>query len=437
MLCRYVMKNKIFYGWYVAIAAFLSTFISVGLSIYSFSIFLIPMAELLEVSRTAINIALSLFTISMGLTGIWAGAQMAKGKVRQLIALGLVLVSGGYFLLSVTQNIPLFYLSYVLIGMGCALTGPVMSGSLMTVWFNKYRGIAVGITTCGASVCAIILPPILVMIIEKAGLQIAYSTCAILVALLLAFALWIIRPNPQSMGLSPDGLAPKEENVKAALILEGLSRAQAVKTPSYWLLCLSFVLLGFGQMGVMQNALPFLNDLNFDRKTAARALSLIGISGLFSAIVSGWLADRNAKLTFLLGNAVLAIGTLFLIFTQSESDLVWLLAYSFFFGFGMASWLSALPLITAKLFGAKYFGAIWGLSFAFKALIGDTLGAPVISAFADSIGYRNAFFIPVTSFIVSIVLVFMVKNPNSLPTQLKKKLYKNRKISYHDMASSE
>lgn len=427
------MKNKIFYGWYIVIAAFLSTFISVGLSIYSFSIFLIPMVELSGVSRTTINIALSLFTISMGLVGVMAGAQMAKGKVRQLIRLGAMLVSGGYFLLSVTKNIPLFYCSYVLIGAGCALTGPVMSGSLMTVWFNKYRGLAVGITTCGASVCAIIVPPALVMIIEKAGLQTAYATCAILVALVLAFVLWIIRPDPQSMGLWPDGLVPKEENVKAVPMLIGLSRAQAVKTSEFWLLCLSFVLLGFGQMGVLQNAAPFINDLNFDGKTAAKALSFIGVSGLVSAIISGWLADRNARLTFLLGNTALAIGTLFLIFTQSNSSLAWLFVYSFFFGFGMASWLSALPLITAKLFGLRYFGAIWGLSFAFKALIGDALGAPVISALAQSIGYRSAFLISVVFFVVSIILVLVIKKSTYTTNSSKLKLNLKEQIIHPNL----
>jgi sugar phosphate permease len=405
------MNNKIYYGWYVAVAAFLSTFISVGLSIYSFSIFLIPMSELLEVSRTTISIALSLFTISMGLVGILAGVQMAKGKVRRLIALGTVLLCGGYLLLSVSQNIFVFYFSYVMIGSGCALAGPVMSGSLMTVWFNKYRGSAVGITTCGASVCAIVIPPMLVIIIEKFGLQIAYLVCAVLVAILLGFAFWIIRPNPQSMGLLPDGLVQTKDNQTGVPILLGLSRSQAVRKPSFWLICSSFILLGFAQMGVLQNAISYLKDLNFDGKTSAKALSFIGISGLFGAVISGWLADRNAKLTFLLGNTVLAIGTLFLNFVQSNLDLISLTAYSIFFGFGMASWLSALPLITANLFGAKYFGAIWGLAFAFKALIGDALGAPIISVVAEYIGYRNAFFIPMIFFVLSIVLVFMAKKP--------------------------
>lgn len=412
-------RKRIYYGWFVTLATFLSTFISVGLAIYSFSIFVVPMSEALSVPRTSITVGSSLFTISMGIVGIFTGAQVAKGYVRRLIAVGIAFIGSGYFLLSVVNSLSVFYMAYILIGIGCACTGPVMTSSLLTAWFNKRRGLAVGITSCGASVCAIIMPSLVSAIMNSGGIRTAYRVCGVIVILLLFITFLIIRPNPQSMGLYPDGQTKEEyeANVpkKGGLgNLTGLNRGQAMKTVTFWMLCIAFAMLGFSQMGVMQNAAAFLSDLSFDGQAAARALSFIGLAGVFSTIISGWLADRNPKATFCMGNAVLLTGTLFLMFTEQDSGFGWLMAYALFFGFGMGVWSSSLPLITSGLLGSKYFGAIWGIAFAVKSLCGDSLGAPIVSAIASVAGYRIAFMIPAVFFVISAVFVLTARKPQAM-----------------------
>lgn len=412
-------SKKIYYGWFVTLATFLSTFISVGLAIYSFSIFVVPMSEILSVPRTSITVGSSLFTISMGIVGIFTGAQVAKGYVRRLIAVGIVFVGSGYFLVSMASSLPMFYIAYILIGIGCACTGPVMTSSLLTAWFNKRRGLAVGITSCGASVCAIIMPSLVSTIMNTGGIRTAYRICGLIVVIVLFIAFLIIRPNPQSMGLYIDGQSKEEYEANISRKGEsgnriGLNRGQAMRTITFWMLCIAFAMLGFSQMGVMQNAAAFLNDLSFESQTAARALSFIGLAGVFSTIISGWLADRNPKATFCMGNVVLLIGTMFLLSTNQDSGFGWLMAYALFFGFGMGVWSSSLPLITSGLLGTKYFGAIWGVAFAVKSLCGDSLGAPVVSAIASVIGYRMAFMIPAVFLVLSAVLVLMTRKPQAM-----------------------
>jgi sugar phosphate permease len=407
-------EGKIYYGWFVALAGFLCTFISVGLAIYSFSLFIVPMSAALTAPRTSVALAASLFTVSMGVVSIFVGGQVARGRVRHLVAAGIVLTGGGYAVLSVADSLPLFYFCYVLIGVGCACTGPVLTSSLMTAWFDRRRGLAVGITSCGASVCAMVLPSVLAAVMASGGVRAAYLACSFLTVLTLVLVVAIVRPSPTDLGLLPDGLTPEEYEARPETSRPeptGLTPREALKTSAMWALCVAFAMLGFAQMGVMQNAAPFLHDLSFDAETAATALRYIGVAGAVSTILSGWVADHNPRVAFCLGNATLAVGALFLAYTRADSGYAWVLSYALFFGLGMGVWASALPLITGNVLGVKHFGAIWGIVFAAKSLGGDSLGVPAVSAVAGVTGYVPGFWLAIAFLVVSAALVVLTKRP--------------------------
>ncbi len=408
-------KKKVYYGWFVVLAAFLCNFASTGLMIYSFSLFVVPMSMILGVTRTSIALASSIFTICLGVVSAYVGNQVTKGRVKMLILVGIILLGGGNALLAVTDSLSLFYLCYALIGIGGALTGPAVTSTLATAWFEKRRGLANGIISCGASVCAIFMPFILAFIMDSAGVRAAYLANSVIVLILLSVALLLVKTKPQDIGLLPDGLVLEEYDAKSVEkrpVPIGLTLGEAVKTPAMWFICIAFAALGFGQIGVLQNAAPFLSDLTFDTQTVASALGLIGFAGGISTILCGWLADRiNPKLVFCIGNTLLLIATLILTYTQPYSGYVWLCSYALLFGFGMGIWASSVPLIIAKLMGPMYFGSIWGIIFAIRSIFGDTAGVPTISKVAETAGYRIAFWVAIFLFAVSAILVIAAKKP--------------------------
>lgn len=410
--------KKIYYGWFIVLAAFLCNFASTGLMIYSFSLFVVPMSESLGVARTSIALASSIFTICMGVVSIYAGNQVTKGKVKLIILIGILLLGVGNIILSITDSLLVFYVCYAVLGIGSALTGPAVTSTLATSWFKKRRGLATGIISCGASVCAIFMPSILALIMETNGVRAAYLTNSAIVFVLLGTAFIIVKTKPQDIGLLPDGVSEgkgTEKIVNKESILMGLNRKQTLKTSTMWLICLAFAALGFGQIGVMQNAAAFLSDQNFSTQIIASALGFIGLAGAFSTIFSGWLADRiDPKLVFCIGNTLLLVATLILAYIQQGSSYAWLLSYALLFGFGMGIWASSMPLVITKLLGPKYFGAIWGVAFAIRSVGGDTLGVPVISKIAELVSYRAAFWLAIILFMLSSILIMIAKKPKLL-----------------------
>jgi MFS family permease len=372
------------------------------------------MSELLEAPRTSIAIASSIYTACVALLSPMVGNQLAKGRVKLLVLAGAVLFGGGFALQALTNSLPMFYIFYALVGVGCALAGPVVSSALPTAWFDKKRGLAVGIANCGGGIAAIFVPSLIAQVTHSAGVHVAFLGLGIVAAALLVVAALLIKSKPQDIGLLPDGLTqaefdalPQAERPQTT----GLTRAQTLRTPALWLVSLALIALGFGQIGVMQNAAAFLNDLKFDMQTAATALGCIGIMSTVSKIFFGWLADRvDAKLVFSIGNVLLLVGTLLLVYTQPTSGLVWLLGYALIFGFGVGNWSATVPLIVGKLFGVAYFGAIWGIIFAFRT-VGDITGVPGIAGIAASSSYQAAFWIAIVLFAVSIAIMWVTRKP--------------------------
>lgn len=177
---------------------------------------------------------------------------------------------------------------YAFVGIGSAFTGPAVTSTLATAWFEKRRGLAAGIISCGASVCAIFVPSVLAAIMDSAGIRAAYLANSAIVIVLLLIVMLLVKTKPQDIGLLPDGLTQTECDAIPARerpVLVGLTRSQALKTPALWLVCIAFAALGFRQIGVMQNAAAFLSDLEFSTQTVASALGFIGLSGAISTII--------------------------------------------------------------------------------------------------------------------------------------------------------
>lgn len=409
-------KKGFYYGWVVVIATFLTQFVTTGLLIYTFSLFVVPMSTMFDVPRTSITIASSIYTIMFAVVSPIVGTQIAKGRIKPLLFASAVLFGGGFLAMSFVNNIVAFYIVYALIGLGGALGGPVVGGALPAAWFDKRKGLAVGIVNCGGGIAAILVAPIIANVMTGMGTQTAFIVIGIIAIVLLVVAAILIKSKPQDIGLMPDGLTKEEYEalpVKERPVVVGLTRSQALKTPTLWMIAVALMFLGFGQLGVMQNAAAYLTDLQFDPQITATALGCIGMAGVAGKLFFGWLVDRmDAKVVFCIGNILLIVGTLFLTYTTQGSTLVWLLGYALLFGFGVGCWTPCITVLLGRMMGMAYFGAIWGVVFALRT-VGDILGVPGVSTIAGATGYTTAFWIAIGMLVVSLVLVLVSKKPKA------------------------
>ncbi|MDR0888686.1 MAG: MFS transporter [Coriobacteriales bacterium] len=410
-------KKKFYYGWIVVIAAFLTQFVTTGLLIYTFSLFVAPMATSLDVPRTSITIASSIYTLAFAILSPVAGSQIDKGRIKIMIVIAAVLFGGGFILLAFASNIVMFYIFYALIGIGGALAGPAVGSTLSALWFDKHRGLTTGIVNAAGGVAALFMPTILASVMESSGgTMVAFIIIGIISVVLLLISAVLVKTRPQDIGLMPDGLTKAEYDKlpqKQRPVMVGLTRAQALKTPALWFMAIALMCLGFGQLGVMQNATAFLTDTKFDMVAAAQALSIVGVVGVVSKLFFGWLVDKvDPKIVFAIGNILLIIGTLILTYTQPTSGIAWMYGYAVIFGFGVGCWAPVVPVLAGRTFGMAYFGAIWGVAFGLRT-IGDIVGVPGVSGIASFMGYQGAFWIAAILLAISLVLMVFVRKPKS------------------------
>lgn len=189
-------KKGFYYGWVVIIATFITQFVTTGLLIYTFSLFVVPMSTMFDAPRTSITVASSIYTIMFAVISPIAGAQIAKGRLKPMLFASAILFGGGFIAMSFVNNIIAFYIVYALIGLGGALGGPVIGGALPAAWFDKRKGLAVGIVNCGGGIAAITTTPLIGNVLASSGTSTAFLTIGVIALVLMILAALLIKTKP-------------------------------------------------------------------------------------------------------------------------------------------------------------------------------------------------------------------------------------------------
>ena len=258
----------------------LSTFLGI-----SFSIFLKPLSEEFGWSRAEISLSLTITTIIIIVLGPVIGKLMDKYSVRRILLPSIL-----FFGLSVaslnwlSSTIFHLYLVFGLIAVVGAATLPVSYTKVILGWFDKKRGIALGIALTGVGIGAVFLPPTLQWTVSNYGWRHAYLLLAALVILVsfpLIYKLLIEVPptNSNHSHYKNDGVS-------------GYSVRQALANPTFWLLVIMFLLLGLATVGTSVHLMSLFTDRNVSPENAALTMSLLGVALIIGRIGGGFLIDR-------------------------------------------------------------------------------------------------------------------------------------------------
>ncbi len=378
--------NKIFYGWWNVATGFVGMALCYGIfTVFAFGVFVGPLQEEFGWNRGELSFALSMTNFAVVIASPLLGILIDKYGVRKILIPSVILMSLCIASMGLlTANIWHLYLLYFLIPFLGAGTLPQSYSRVLIAWFNRRRGFALGLSLSGFGVGAMLMPVVAQLIIEIAGWRVAYFAFAATVFLLaLPMAVFFIRESPQEMGLSADGDSPAEDQINNESELTGLSGMEAMRTSTYWLILLSFLMVGVGLTGVLGHLYPLLVDRGLSPQMAARCMASIGPGIIIGRIVAGYLMDRffapYVTAFFLLGMvagiSILASGT--------TSILVF--AAALLVGMASGSEISEIAYICSRYFGRKAFGQIYGIMFA-AFQIGAIFGAPLMGFYYDHAG---------------------------------------------------
>ena len=362
------------------------------------------------------------FTIFFLLTGLAAppvGGLVDRYGVRGVIAVGAFIVGLGFVSLNLMQNLWHFYIAFFFIGAGMAALGQVPASAMVSNWFVKRRGTAIGIMSTGIGVGILVLAPLTgSYLIPNFGWRAAYLALGIFAWVLIPLALFVVRTKPADMGLYPDGIEVPEDKVKAEasrLASQGLSLKMALGTSTFWLIAVTFFISGFSSLGIIQNQVPHLQDIGFPLATAANALTALGLGSAIGKFTFGWLCDRmKAQYACAISIVLLAVGAVILMSVKPTSPLaiIWLCAITL--GLGAGGWLPTMSVLTNINFGLKSYGAIFGMISLVQG-IGGALGPLFGGYMYDTMDtYRWAFIIFLALYAIALPAILAVRRPKSL-----------------------
>jgi MFS family permease len=404
-------RPRIFYGYWILATCSLFCVISMLASLSVFSLYVKPLQDALGWKRTEIMAGFTFMLVAIALVSPVTGRLLDSFGPKKVMIPGALMAVLGLVLLSRATSLRDFYIGYILIGTGTTTTGPVGAGWVVSHWFKKRRGMAVGIMAGGmASTGILIMPLMAAYLIPLFGWRVAYRVVAILAALIIfPLALFVLKAKPAEVGLFPDGLDEDDGQDTTGQKASGppaISPRAALATSSFWFIALSLA-FNHTHLGIFQSFVPYACDLGFPMGAIASILSAGGMAGCAGMLFFGWLCDRILpKLAAAIGLGLMAIGIILILCMNQSSSLAFLFVYAVLMGIGAGSWLPTMSMLTSSTFGMRSYGSIFGIM-SFFQYAGGAVG-PLIAGYSYDVAHSYTWgFLVIFFMVVSAILLVL------------------------------
>ena len=350
---------------------------------FTFGVFMPFLIEAFGWTRGQVSMGFSMSLIPMVFAMPLIGRLVDRFGAKRVIlpaalVFGLLVAS----LSMLTEHIWHFYGIFILMGLVGAGTAPLAYSSVIAHWFDRKRGIALGVTMVGLGLGSSVMPSVAHVLIDTLGWRQAYLLLGVAVIMVTVPVVGLfLRERPEMLGLRPDG-----EPRPHAGSVQGMSIREVSRTGTFWLMCIVFFLMGMTVIGCLIHLAPMLMDHGVSGRTAALATSTVGVSLVFGRVVAGYLLDRffavRVATVFLLGVGL----SILLLWSGVSNWLVFLAA--FMVGMGLGAESDIIPFLVSRYFGLKSFTEIYGYTNA-SFTLGGVVGPWLMGAGFDQFGsYR-------------------------------------------------
>jgi len=405
--------GSIFYGWIVVVAFFFFMMIGNGLR-YSFGVFLTPIEQDFDLTRTATAGIFSIYMIIASLAATPAGWFLDRYGPR-IIGIIMGFFAGlGLFLTGQAYGFWHLYITYgFLFALGTGINFYIAM-AVTSRWFVQKRGLALGIVGTGVGIGTTVIPWFASYLISIYGWR---TSCLILapIALLITIGSSLfLRKDPSEVNALPDGdiasVAISESgDTRNDTKMEEFSLTQALKTRSYWVIFLIWIIVSSCFHMVMAHVVAGAIGLGVPSVGAAIILSGIGIFSVPGRLLIGAAADRFEKKKILIVCALAMAGGLIILTTSSSLSMLYLftLIFGFFYGGIGPAYTALIP----ESFGLSHIGIIMGtlaIAWGVGGAIGPALGGYVFDTTGD---YYRAYLVGAVAMIIVAVFAFFFKPP--------------------------
>jgi len=392
--------------WWIVIASGLALIVGQGsINVFAAAVFLKPVAQELGFGRGEISTAISVSNIMIAIVTPFFGRLLDRYGVRVPLLTSIAMFALSTAALSLLQpSTAILLLLYGITGLVGVGQNPTAYSKVVSAWFDRQRGLALGITLAGVGLGTALIPQLSNFLIGNFGWREGYIGLglAILVLAFIPVAVCVREP-----------IAAKTSGAPAAQAL-GMSFSEAVRTWKYWALTIAFFIAATTINGSLVHVVPLLTDRGIPVATAVSMISAAGLALIVGRLIAGYVIDHvfapYVALVFLLGPLV---GLLIL---GSGTEAVSPIVGTVLLGLGIGAEIDLMSFVVTRYFGIRAFGALHGLMFA-GVVLGNAAGASALGwSFQLLHSYGPAFIVFAILLVVACV-IFCLLGPYRYPAR--------------------
>jgi MFS family permease len=366
-----VKHPKLFYGWWIVVVSAIGLGLGYApIIVYSFSVFIKPLTQDLHSNRASISLAFTLANLMTSISSPLVGRLADRFGARRVILIATAIFAS--LLISaplLSSKLWSFYLFYGLLGFVGSGPAPIPYVKVISRWFDRHRGLALGLTMLGIGTGAILMPAFAQRLIAMLGWRSTYMVIGMLVLVVsVPIVAFFLKESPEERGLQPDGVSVARNIGQKQNSEEGLSWWEARRSATFWLMVSALFLVGASVHGCVLHLAPLLSDQGLSPQGVALAITVLGTALMIGRVASGYLLDRAfaPRVAMWIFSAV-AFG-ITLLRTAAGTRMVFLAV--FLIGLGMGAEVDIIAYLTSRYFGLRAFGEIYGYAFASYTVAG-------------------------------------------------------------------
>jgi OFA family oxalate/formate antiporter-like MFS transporter len=378
---KYMHKRRgIFFGWIIVFISLTVTTTAFGV-LYSFGVFFKGWLREWDCSRAFLSGVFSICFLMYGISSFFMGNLTDRYGPRKTLALGGFIMGAGAFLTSVVCQAWVLYITFgLMIGIGVG-TSYSPTASTVSRWFLEKKGMAVGIVVSGLGLGTLIYSPLARFLIGSWNWRTTFVIFGMMIWTTYFTAAFILRKNPQDLGLEPYGQPSIKYSTKQGTIVNQgqgspispnsmVRTKDALREVSFWVLFFVHCCWVVGMAIPMVHLFPYATDIGIPPSQAAYMLAVLGGVSVLGRIALGSLGEKIGTRNSLMYLLLFQMVTMLWLGVSKVPWMLW--TFSVLFGFSYGGLASIFPLITAEYFGLLSMGSIFGL-----ILLGATLGGVI------------------------------------------------------------
>ena len=403
-------KRKPFYGWAITSMGALGNALQGGLIFWSMGLYTSTFEDHFNASRRTVTLIETFLTIGVNVMSPVMGYLVDKRSVRHVVALGTASLGAGLIVTSMAGTLLSIWAAFLLlVPFGVLSVGVLPSSTLISRWFRKRRGLALGISVAGSSVGGALAPPLLTWMFVVYGWRTALFVTGIAVIALAPVFFKVLVDTPEDLGLEQEeeGGADRDELTAADSVDWPL--ASILRTQAFWLQTLISGSLLAVTLGLLANLSLHAKDLGFGVQQVAWMYSSIAFCSFCGKIAFGSLIDRfGLRRAGVATTALFAIGLMLL---ASVSSYLPVVGACIVIGTAIGGVSPIWTNMISRGFGARSFGRTMGIMNPLHIPI-TAPSAPLAGWISDTTGsYELVFMIYIGLMIVAGIALSVLRRP--------------------------